>query len=184
MIMSAANASFPTVEELQKLSHRAIVAYAVCAARMVQPFFGCGRYEPSLKHIATIDSAIRIAERFAEDGIDSTRVIRKVANMARTAYNTAAAAGAGAGGSVGGGDYTAARSADAAYTAIRTCDFVARRSIDTYIAARGADCAYAANAAATVAASDNPAYTDAAAQIKQSLRWIYGLLILYLYCWN
>ena len=59
----------PTVEELEELSHRAVVAYAACAARMVQPLFGGGRYEPQPERIKAVDDAIRIAERFAEKKI-------------------------------------------------------------------------------------------------------------------
>ena len=81
----------PSREELRELSHRAVVAYVTCAARMVQPFMGAGRYLSSREHIKAVDDAIRIAEQFAEKRIKATGDDKIVSARAAVAAATTAA---------------------------------------------------------------------------------------------
>jgi len=91
MIMSASEEyQLPGEGYLRKLSRRAVVAYATCAARMVQPLFGCGKYRPHQTHIEAVDEAIRIAELFAAQIInDATGFIKGTYDAA---YDAAAIA--------------------------------------------------------------------------------------------
>lgn len=53
----------PTKEDLEKLPHRAIVAYSARCARRVQPLFDWKK--DRLKHFLAVDRAIESAESFA-----------------------------------------------------------------------------------------------------------------------
>lgn len=62
--MAEAN-ELPTAEELLKLSRRGMVAYAVRAARRVQPLFQADEQGGiTEEHVAAVDRAITLAERF------------------------------------------------------------------------------------------------------------------------
>ncbi|MGL4942887.1 MAG: P-loop NTPase fold protein [Thermoguttaceae bacterium] len=71
--MSNANSlQLPTRDELEKLSPHACVVYAAMAARVVQPLFGSGKYQPKEDSVEKIDEAIRSAEEFVRNGTRPT----------------------------------------------------------------------------------------------------------------
>jgi hypothetical protein len=102
---------WPTKKELLKLSRRGMVAYAVRAARRVQPLFQPDEERGiTEEHVAAVDNAMRLAERFVSvahpvvgdlelfDAADAaTRAAADAnANAAYSAGYTAAAAAAAA----------------------------------------------------------------------------------------
>ena len=104
--------SFPTQDELKKLSRRGVVAYAVRAAQRVRPLF---RSEDETAQVS-VNQAIVRAVLFLTEGYDSTKDYANNDEVAEDADTASSVAGKGTGGVADRGA-VAARAAAAALRA-------------------------------------------------------------------
>jgi hypothetical protein len=143
----AASNDWPTKKELLKLSRRGMVAYAVRAARRVQPLFQADEERGiTEEHVAAVDNAMRLAERFvsvAHPAVGDPELFDAANAATHAAANANAAYSAG---------YTATAAAATATAYDGTAD-AAYRAAYAADAAADADAGYAADADAAYAAA-------------------------------